>query len=318
MTGGDFGLQGVGTHGGPETFGPVKRRQAATDEELIPTRAILIEQQNGFPARADARVQPRRLDFHEGDQTVDFGFPRHQFSQDPPQTQGFLAQLRSHPVAAGGRGVPLVEDEIDDLEHRRYPSCQLGAARDFERDAGGRQGPLRPNDTLGDRRRGNEEGAGDLLGREPAEQSQRERHAGFGRQHGVAGDEHEAQQVVTDRIVQRRIELWDGLLLKIQQVVANLLVFLRQPLGPAQLIDGATLRRGHEPGSGVVRDPGLGPGLERGDKCLLGQVFCLPHVADHPGEPGDELGGLDAPDRVDGPMCIGRRHRSASAGASYS
>ena len=36
-----------------------------------------------------------------------------------PEPQRVLAQRRAHPVVARGRRVPLVEDEVDDLEHRR-------------------------------------------------------------------------------------------------------------------------------------------------------------------------------------------------------
>src|SRR5437899_8539111 len=57
-----------------------------------------------------------------------------------------LAQRRAHPLVAGGRRVALVEDEIDDLEHRREARSELGPARDFERDARLAQGPLGPDD----------------------------------------------------------------------------------------------------------------------------------------------------------------------------
>ncbi len=47
-----------------------------------------------------------------------------------------------------------------------------------------------------------EERARDLVGREPAEQAKRERHARLGRQHGMARRENQAQQVVTDIVVE--------------------------------------------------------------------------------------------------------------------
>src|SRR2546425_4639470 len=47
----------------------------------------------------------------------------------------------------------------------------------------------------------------DLVGGEPPEQPQRERDARLGREHRMAGDEHEAKQVVADMIVDRGVEI---------------------------------------------------------------------------------------------------------------
>ena len=85
-----------------------------------------------------------------------------------------------------------------------------------------------------------------------------------------------------------------------------------QQLAAAKLVDGAPLRGGHEPGAGVVGNARLGPALERGDECVLRQVLRQADITGHAREPGDELGRLDAPHRVDGAVGIGRRHRLAS------
>ena len=69
----------------------------------------------------------------------------------------------------------------------------------LEGDARLGEGPLGPDDALGDGRLGDEERARDLLGRQAAEQAQRERDARLGREHRMAGGEHEAQEVVADR-----------------------------------------------------------------------------------------------------------------------
>ena len=87
------------------------------------------------------------------------------------------------------------------------------------------------------------------------------------------------------------------------------------------VIDGAMLRGGHEPGARVVRDARLRPLLERGDEGVLREFLGKTDVAHDPRETGDEPGRLDPPDCVDRAMCIGSRHgyRShhlRSAGAS--
>ena len=54
--------------------------------------------------------------------------------QDAAQAKRVVAQLRTHPVAAGGGRVAFVENEVDDLQHRSQPGGELIAARDLEGD----------------------------------------------------------------------------------------------------------------------------------------------------------------------------------------
>ncbi len=105
---------------------------------------------------------------------------RNEVGQDTPQTQCILTERWSHPVVAGGRRVALVENEIDDLENRRQTSDTLGRAGNLERDSLFGERPFGPDDALRDRRLRNQERARDLLGRQAAEQAERERDAGLG------------------------------------------------------------------------------------------------------------------------------------------
>src|SRR5438552_2418405 len=129
------------------------------------------------------------MDLQQGYEAVDLGLRGNELGQNPAQPQRVLAQRRAHPLVAGGRGVALVEDEIDDLEHGRQARGELRPARDVERDARLAQGPLGPDDALRDGRLRHEERPRDLVGREPSQQPQRERHARLGREHWMAGDE---------------------------------------------------------------------------------------------------------------------------------
>ena len=61
---------------------------------------------------------------------------------------------------------------------------------------------------------------------------------------------------------------------------------------------------GHKPRAGIVGDSGLWPTFERGNESVLGKVFGEADVADDAGEGGDEAGGLDAPDGVDGAVDV--------------
>jgi hypothetical protein len=64
------------------------------------------------------------------------------------------------------------------------------------------------------------------------------------------------------------------------------------------------LRRGHEPGAGVVRDAFGRPLLEGGHQRILSELFGQADVADDAGEAGDDARRLDPPDRVDGAMGV--------------
>ncbi len=179
---------------------------------------------------------------------------RHELCQDPAEAQGVLAQRRSHPVVAGGRRVALVEYEVDHLEHRGQTGGEVHSAGNLEGDARRRERALGPDDALRDGGFRDQEGPRDLVGREAAEQTERERGAGLGREHRMTGREHEAQEIVADVIVERGGQLPLGTLLAGFELVPELGVLALEQLAAAQDIDGAMLRRGHEPGAGVVRD----------------------------------------------------------------
>ncbi len=124
----------------------------------------------------------------------------------------------------------------------------------------------------------------------------------------MAGGEHQPQQVVADVVVERGVEVGHLRLAFRGQLVAELGVLAVDQLGAAEAVDRAVLGGGHQPGAGLVGDAGARPLLERGDERVLRQLLGHADVAHHAREAGDELGLLDAEDRVDGVMCIGSRH----------
>ncbi len=236
------------------------------------------------------------------------GLLRHQPGQDSPQAQRLLTQRRSHPVVAGGRGVPLVEHQVDDFEHRRQTVGQLGRLGDLEGDTRLGERALGPYDPLRDGRLPDQERPRDLLGLQPPEQPQREGDPRLGGEHRVARGEHQAQQVVLDVAVQGGVQVGLGALSLGPQLVAQLFDLAFQPLFAADEVDGAALADGHEPGARIVWDAGLGPLLQRGDQSVLRELLGEADVSHDACETGDHPGRLDPPDRVDRAMCIGGRH----------
>ena len=234
------------------------------------------------------------------------GLPRHQLGEHAAEAQRLFAERRTHPVAAGRRGVALVEDEVDHLEHGRQPRRAVDAPRHLEGHAGSGQGALGPHDALGHGRLRDEKGPRDLVGREPPEQAQRQRRARLGRQHGMAGREDQAQQIVPHVVVEGGVEVRGGA--PRLELVAQLLVLAIEPRLPPQQIDGAVLGRGHQPGAGIVGDAGPGPLLEGRDERVVCEVLGSADVADDAGESGDDPRRFDAPDGIDGAMGVGGRH----------
>src|SRR6266478_620093 len=177
-----------------------------------------------------------------------------EFGQDTPETQRIFAEGRAYPVLAGGGRVAFVEDQIDHLQHGGQTGGKIGPAGDLKRNARLGEGALGPDDALGDGRLRDEEGARDLLRRQTSKKAKREHNTCLGRENRMAGDEHEAQKVIPDIIVERGVEIRHSHLLLRLELAAKLLVFALQPLVSAEHVDRTVFGGGHEPSAWVVRD----------------------------------------------------------------
>src|ERR1700687_673755 len=120
--------------------------------------------------------------------------------------------------------------------------------------------------------------------------------------------EDQAQEIVADVVVESGVEIRRRQLLLELELPPELLMLALEQLVAAKAVDRAVFRGGHEPGSGIVRNPGLGPALEGGDKRVLRELLGNADVAHDPGETRDEPRRLDAPNGVDRAMGIGSCH----------
>ena len=89
--------------------------------------------------------------------------------------------------------------------------------------------------------------------------------------------ENKAQEVVTDVIVDRTVEIRHFLLRL--KLVRQLLMLALDQFVSAQDIDRTMLRGGHEPGTRVLRYARLRPLLERGNESVLSQFLRHADVA---------------------------------------
>ena len=185
----------------------------------------------------------------------------HQLGQRPAQPDRLGRQL----VAAR---VALVEDQVDDGQHRGEPFRQQMVGRDAERDAGRLDLPLGADQPLGHRRLGDEERAGDLAGGQAAQRPQRQRHLRLDGERRVAAGEDQLQPLVGEGGLGHRAL---GRRLPLQQRGLP-----RQRLVAAQPVDRAVAAGRDQPRAGIRRDalarPPLGGHRERLLGGLLGEV----------------------------------------------
>ena len=95
---GDGGLQRVIAAAAAQPVRPGQGRAAASNLCAVPAGTVLVGEQHGGAVRPGAGAEPRGLKFHQGDQRVCLGFPRHQRNQHPADPQGFAGQIRPDPA----------------------------------------------------------------------------------------------------------------------------------------------------------------------------------------------------------------------------
>ena len=105
----------------------VERLAPAGDLRGVPARAVLVGEQHEL-AVVEPGVPARIVEQHQRPQAVHLGLVRHQLGERRAEPQ----RLRGEVDAAA---VALVEDQVDDRQHRRQPLGQQMVGRNPERDA---------------------------------------------------------------------------------------------------------------------------------------------------------------------------------------
>ena len=233
-----------------------------------------------------------------------FAVVRQQPGQQAAQAQRLVNHGRAHQVITQRGRIAFVEDEVDHFQHTCQAGLQRIGARHFKRQLGGGQRALGAHNALRHGGLGHEEGAGNLIGAQAAQQLERERDPRIQRQHRVASREHQAQQVVANVIFTRRIEAIDkiGCHMRFQsfQVSTQFFLLFGVQRDLAQPVQRAVFGSGHQPGSRVVGHAVGRPMLQRSHQRVLRQLFGHAHIAHDACNMGDDLGRLLPPDGGDG------------------
>ncbi len=280
VTGRDRGLEQVrsGAHAADRESrgeGPVDERQPFRDLDAIPATAILVLEQRQRAVRTDTGVAARVLEQEQGEEPNGLGLLGHELRHQPRQPDRLGTQLAADQRVACRGAVPLVEDQVEDREHAVEPLGQELVGRHPVRDPGVAYLLLGPDQSLGERGLGNQEGTRDLGRGEAAERSQGERDAGVHRESRMAAGEHQAKPIVAEAAVAPEAHV-----VLLSSAVDEGALDLGELQGlatcPADPVEGAVSRRGGDPCPWVARNAIPRPGLERGHERvgerLLGQV----------------------------------------------
>ena len=272
--------------------------QPAPDQQPVPARAVLVEQQDGLAVGPDARPRPRGLQLHQRDEPVHLGLARRQLGEDAAEAQRLLAQRRPHPVVARGRRVALVEDQVDDLEHRGSRSGSSVAARAPRTARAPRRAcawPARSAGRPSPPRRGRR-------ARSPASSARRAAAAsarpaprstapgGRRRTPGASRSSPTWSSIAASRSGCHRGQL------RARGRAPR--VLRSSTLAAAQRSIARCLAVAISQAPGLSGTPAR-PLLQRRDERVLREVLGQPDVAHHPRQPGDQPGRLDPPDGVD-------------------
>jgi hypothetical protein len=103
--------------------------------------------------------------------------------------------------------------------------------------------------------------------------------------------------------IQRGFQVGD-LHLAHRDFTAQFLMFAIEHGTAPQLVNGSVLGGRHQPGSGIFGNTRLRPLFERDQERFLREIFGEAYVAHDAREAGDQLGGFNAPDSVDGAVVV--------------
>src|SRR3954471_14432609 len=139
------------------------------------------------------------------------------------------------------------------------PRRSSGPPRPLEAESGLADRLLRADDALGDRYLVRQESTGDLVRRQTADDTQRERRAGVARKDGVTGCEDEAQQLVAKIVGHGHVDHLGRAIELAVQLPRDLPMLARAHLVATDCVDGAALGGRHQPSAGIGRNAGPGP-----------------------------------------------------------
>src|SRR5437773_6351158 len=268
---------------GPES----SRRQGALDQRnaflylrLIPSGPVLLLERDQLTRSGRTGRAPGVMQQHQREQSHRLGLGK-QVDEKASQADRLGREV-------GASEVALIEDEIDDVQHARETIREGRTLGDVVGDPGVADLGLGANDALGQRRRGDEKGRRDLLGRESANLAQRHGDLCIGIQCRVTAGENEAKAVIYHVVV---LDL--GSLLRYIEFTGGFGPALAQPA------DRTEASRRNQPGPRAGRYAFYRPALDRRRERILKRLLGEIEVAEETNQSGQNAAGFGPVDRLD-------------------
>jgi hypothetical protein len=252
------------------------------DLRSVPQPPVLLPERHQLAGRARPGCSPGVVQEHEREQPGYLWFVRQQSVDEPGEANGLRAQIGAHDIVGSGCVPAFGEDQINDVQDCRQSIGQLVGLGHPERYS--RSGDLAfgPQETLGHRRLGDQEGSSDLRRGQAADRAQGQRDLGLLGQRGMAAQEDETELVVVERPGAALFEL--GV-----QAVGPGRVDRLQPDGgqfpdrslglAAQPVQHPVARDRREPGARIVRGPVPAPAFPCREQCLAVSILSQLEVA---------------------------------------
>ena len=154
-----------------------KETQPLGDLVVMPLLAVLVGEQYRSAVVANATRPAGVLEHHQRPQGLDGRLPVDELVEDPPEADGFVAEIDPHQGGPLSRDVALGEHQVDDGKNDLEALGESLWRRHGEGNPGGDDLALRPGDPCCHRRLADEEQPGDLADLEPGDKTQRQRRA---------------------------------------------------------------------------------------------------------------------------------------------
>ena len=228
------------------------------------------------------------MEQHQGQQPQHLRLVGHQVGEQPAEPDRLGGQLAAFRVA-------LVEDQVDDREHRRQAIGEPRVDGHGERNRGRSDLRLGPRDPTLHRLLGDQKRTCDLHRGEPAERPQRQRHLCLHGQRRVTAGEDQLQAFVGDRAV---VEV-ERIHRRFRQIGLEQPRLAPQRLPASYPVDGAIASSRDQPGDRILRRPVTGPPLGRDRERLLGGLLGEVDVTEEADQGGEDAAPLAPEDLLD-------------------
>jgi len=169
---------------------------ALADHGRVPELAVLVGQPHQRAVRPGAGRAAGGGQQQQSEQPHRLRLVGHQLLQQPGQPHRFGTEVVADQVRTTRRGVPLVEDQVDDGQDGPEPVRELPVVGDPDGDPGRLDLALGAHQALSHRGLGHQERPGDLGGLQAGDEAQGQGHLGGLGQCRVAAGEDQAELVV--------------------------------------------------------------------------------------------------------------------------